>query len=78
MNTDGELKRGCTTFPRSTPREGLPTSKQSPDTRPHQTAIGQLVDKDGAPMWNRATLAELSPGIVREANEFEPTTPLWL
>jgi enoyl-CoA hydratase len=37
----------------------------------------QLVDKDRAPVWQPATLAELPPDIAAEALAFQPPLPLW-
>lgn len=37
----------------------------------------QVVDKDRAPRWRPATLAELSPDAAASALSFTPTVPLW-
>jgi enoyl-CoA hydratase len=37
----------------------------------------QLVDKDRAPRWTPATLAEVDPSTVDAAFAYAPTTPLW-
>lgn len=37
----------------------------------------QVVDKDFAPRWSPATLAEVSDALVDEAFAFEPEEPLW-
>ena len=37
----------------------------------------RLIDKDGAPRWRPATLAELPRDLVAQAFSFRPETPLW-
>lgn len=51
----------------------------SASTRPDlvEGIRAQLVDKDRAPVWQPATLAELPPDLVAEALAFSPPVPLW-
>lgn len=37
----------------------------------------QLIDKDRAPRWSPASIADLSPTIAEDALDFAPATPLW-
>ena len=37
----------------------------------------QVIDKDRAPKWQPATIAELAPDVEASAFGYRPRTPLW-